>query len=42
MQINVATLITFLSPILPFLLGVGEKTADGLIHKMGKVCGTWI
>lgn len=35
MQINVATLITFLSPVLPFLLGVGEKTADGFIHKMG-------
>jgi hypothetical protein len=35
MQIDVVALINFLSPALPLLLGVGEKTADGFIHKMG-------
>ena len=32
---DVADLISFVSPALPLLLGVSEKTADGFIHKMG-------
>lgn len=39
MQIDVPALIALISPALPFLYNVSEKTADGMIHKMG--ADTW-
>lgn len=35
MSIDASALIAFLSPVLPFLSGISEKAADGLMHKMG-------